>query len=59
MFEEYLVNGKDAFCVFMNLENTYNTIDRHGMYQKLRGWCGARGECKGAWERAGTAECEW
>ena len=23
------------------------------------GWCGSRGECRGALERAGAAECEW
>ena len=23
------------------------------------GWCGARGECKGAWETAGTSAGEW
>ena len=25
----------------------------------IYGWCGSRGECYGAWERAGAAECEW
>ena len=23
------------------------------------GWCGSTGECSGAWERVGAAECEW
>ena len=23
------------------------------------GWCGSRGECKGTWEMAGVAKCEW
>ena len=27
--------------------------------QCIYGWCGARGDCKGAWKRAGTAECKW
>ena len=25
----------------------------------IYGWCGMRDECKGACERAGTAECQW
>ena len=25
----------------------------------IYGWCGSRGECYGAWERVGTAGCEW
>ena len=34
--EKYLSNGKDVFWAFMDLENAYDTIDRHGMWQKLR-----------------------
>ena len=34
--EKYLANGKDVFCVFMDLENAYDTIDRHVMWQMLR-----------------------
>ena len=35
---------------------------RHGcamspwLFKCIYIWCGARGECKGAWDRAGTAE---
>ena len=28
---KYLVNGKDVFYAFMDLEKAYDTIDRHGM----------------------------
>ena len=28
--EKYLANGKAVFWAFMNLEKTYDTIDRHG-----------------------------
>ena len=34
--EKYLANGKDVFWAFMDLENAYDTIDRHGMWQMLR-----------------------
>ena len=34
--EKYLANGKDIFWAFMDLEKTYDTIDRHGMWQMLR-----------------------
>ena len=33
--EKYLANGKDVFWAFMGLENAYDTIDRHGMWQML------------------------
>ena len=29
-------NGKGVFWTFMELENTYDTIDRQGMWQMLR-----------------------
>ena len=41
--EEYLENGKDVFWAFMDLEKAYDTIDRHGMWQMLRGY-GVRGK---------------
>ena len=34
--EKYLTNGKDVFFAFMDLEKSYNTIDRHGMWHMLR-----------------------
>ena len=34
--EKYLANGQDVFWAFMDLENSYDTIDRHGMWQMLR-----------------------
>ena len=34
--EKYLANWKDVFWAFMALEKTYDTIDRHGMWQMLR-----------------------
>ena len=34
--EKYLINGKDVFCAFVDLEKAYDTIDRHGMWQMLR-----------------------
>ena len=34
--ENYLVNGKDVFWVFIDLEKAYDTIVRHGMWQMLR-----------------------
>ena len=34
--EKYLANGKDVFWAFMDLENAYDTIDRHGMWQMQR-----------------------
>ena len=34
--EKYLVNGKDVFWAFMDLEKAYDTIDRHGITQMLR-----------------------
>ena len=34
--EKYLANGNDAFWAFMDLEKTYNTIARHGLWQMLR-----------------------
>ena len=36
VYEKYLVNGKDVFRAFMDLEKAYDTIDRHGMWQILR-----------------------
>ena len=36
VYGKYLSNGKDVFWVFMDLENAYATIDRHGMWQMLR-----------------------
>ena len=41
--EKYLVNGKDVFWAFMDLEKAYDTIDRHGMWQMLRVY-GVRGK---------------
>ena len=29
--EEYLANFKDVFWAFMDFENSYDTIDRHGI----------------------------
>ena len=34
--EKYLANGKDVFWAFMDLEKSYDTIDRYGMWQMLR-----------------------
>ena len=34
--EKCLANGKDVFWAFMDLEKAYDTIYRHGMWQKLR-----------------------
>ena len=34
--EKYLASWKDVFWAFMDLENAYDTIDRHGMWQMLR-----------------------
>ena len=34
--EKYLANGKDIFCVFMDLEKAYDMSDRHGIWQMLR-----------------------
>ena len=34
--EKYLSNGKVVFWAFMDLENAYDTIDRHGMWEMLR-----------------------
>ena len=34
--EKFLANGKDVFWAFMDLENAYDTIDRHGMWQMFR-----------------------
>ena len=34
--ETYVANGKDVFSAFMDLEQAYDTIDRHGMWQMLR-----------------------
>ena len=36
VFEKYLGNGKDVFWSIGDLENTYDTIDKHGMRQMLR-----------------------
>ena len=36
VYEKYLVNGRDIFWAFMDLEKAYDTIDRHGMWQMLR-----------------------
>ena len=36
VFEKYLANGKNGFLAFMDLEKSYDTIDRHGMWQMLR-----------------------
>ena len=35
MCEKYLLNGKYVFWAFMDLENTYDTIDQRGMRQML------------------------
>ena len=34
--ERYLANGENVFWAFMDLENGYDTIDRHGIWQILR-----------------------
>ena len=34
--EKYLAKGKDVFWAFMDLEKSYDTIDRHGMWQMPR-----------------------
>ena len=34
--EKYLASGKDVFYAFIDLEKSYDTIDRHGMWQMLR-----------------------
>ena len=34
--EKFVANGKDVFWTFMDLEKAYDTIDRHGMWQKLK-----------------------
>ena len=34
--KKYLENGKYVFWGFMDLENAFDTIDRHGMWQMLR-----------------------
>ena len=34
--KKYIANGKDVFGAFMDLENAYDTIDRHVMWQMLR-----------------------
>ena len=31
--EKFLANGKDGFWAFMDLENSYDKIARHGMWQ--------------------------
>ena len=36
MCEKYLANGKDAFWAFMDLEKSYDTIDRLGKWLLLR-----------------------
>ena len=41
--EKYPANGKDVFWAFMNLAQTFDTIDRHGMWQMLR-VCGVGGK---------------
>ena len=41
--EKYLTNGKDVFWAIMDLENAYDTIDRHDMWQMLRLY-GVRGK---------------
>ena len=34
--EKYLVYGKVVFLAFMDLDKSYDTIDRHDMWQMLR-----------------------
>ena len=34
--EKYLANGKDVVWAFMYLENLFDAIDRHGMWQTPR-----------------------
>ena len=34
--EKYLVNGKELFWAFMDLEKAYDMIDRHGVWQVPR-----------------------
>ena len=41
--EKYLANGKDVFWAFIDLEKSYDSIDRHGMWQMLRAY-GVRGK---------------
>ena len=36
VWDKYPANGKDVFWAFMYLEKSYDTIDRHGMWQMLR-----------------------
>ena len=41
--EKYLANGKDVFWAYMELEKTYDPIDRHGMWKMLK-LCGVGGK---------------
>ena len=41
--EKYLANGKDVFYAFIDLEEAYDTINRHGMWQMLRVYGVSRG----------------
>ena len=41
--EKYPANGKDVFLSFIDLEQEYDTIDQHGMWQMLR-LCGVGGK---------------
>ena len=34
--EKYLANGKDVLWAFMDLEQAYDIINRHGMWKMLR-----------------------
>ena len=43
--EKYLANGKDVFWAFIDLQNAYDTIYRHGMWQMLRVY-GVGGNCR-------------
>ena len=41
--EQYLSKWKEVFWACMNLEKVYETIDRHGMWQRVRVY-GVRGK---------------
>ena len=34
--EKYLANWKDVFWPFVDLQNAFDTIDRHGIWEMLR-----------------------
>ena len=53
-----LVGNDASECFLVNIGLRHGCVMFPWLFNVIYGWCGSRGECNGAWENAGAAECE-